>query len=83
MKWFGADLDSAYRSGHWQLRVLPASLTIGILLCGGFPATLEAQFGSYSSMVRKLLGSRSAAVFAEINLGLRGLCDHRLQRRSL
>ncbi len=38
-------------------------MTIGILLCGGFPATLEAQFGSYSSMVRKLLGSRSAAVF--------------------
>jgi GMP synthase-like glutamine amidotransferase len=39
------------------------SMTIGILLCGDFPATLQAEFGSYSSMVRKLLGSRSAAVF--------------------
>ena len=38
-------------------------MTIGILLCGGFPAALEAKFGSYSSMVRELLGSRSAAVF--------------------
>ena len=38
-------------------------MTIGILLCGDFSATLQAEFGSYSSMVRKLLGSRSAAVF--------------------
>jgi GMP synthase-like glutamine amidotransferase len=38
-------------------------MTIGILLCGGFPATLEAQFGPYSSMVRALLGSRSTTVF--------------------
>jgi GMP synthase-like glutamine amidotransferase len=39
------------------------SMTIGILLCGDFPATLQTEFGSYSSMVRKLLGSRSATVF--------------------
>ena len=38
-------------------------MTIGILLCGDFSATLQAEFGSYSSMVRKLLGSRSATVF--------------------
>jgi GMP synthase-like glutamine amidotransferase len=38
-------------------------MAIGILLCGSFSATLEAEFGSYSSMVRKLLGSRSATVF--------------------
>src|ERR1700749_1129353 len=38
-------------------------MTIGILLCGSFPATLGAEFGSYSSMIRKLLGSRSATVF--------------------
>ena len=38
-------------------------MTIGILLCGDFSATLQAEFGSYSSMIRKLLGSRSAAVF--------------------
>jgi GMP synthase-like glutamine amidotransferase len=38
-------------------------MTIGILLCGSFPATLEAQFGPYSDMVRKLLGSRSVTVF--------------------
>jgi GMP synthase-like glutamine amidotransferase len=38
-------------------------MTIGILLCGGFPATLEAQFGQYSSMIQRLLGSRCATVF--------------------
>jgi GMP synthase-like glutamine amidotransferase len=38
-------------------------MTIGILLCGSFPATLEAEFGAYSSMIRRLLGSRSATVF--------------------
>ena len=38
-------------------------MTIGILLCGGFPSTLEAQFGPYSGMMRRLLGSRSAMVF--------------------
>ena len=38
-------------------------MTIGILLCGGFSAALEAEFGPYSSMIRRLLGSRSATVF--------------------
>ena len=38
-------------------------MTIGILLCGSFPAALEAEFGTYSSMIRRLLGSRSATVF--------------------
>ena len=38
-------------------------MTIGILLCGSFSTTLEAKFGSYSSMIRELLGSRSATVF--------------------
>ena len=38
-------------------------MTIGILLCGDFPATLEARFGPYSGMIRRLLGSRSASVF--------------------
>jgi GMP synthase-like glutamine amidotransferase len=38
-------------------------MTIGILLCGDFPATLQAEFGSYTSMIRTLLGSRSAMVF--------------------
>jgi len=38
-------------------------MTIGILLCGEFPATLQAEFGPYSSMIRRLLGSRRATVF--------------------
>ena len=38
-------------------------MTIGILLCGGFPATLEARFGAYSNMIQRLLGSRCATVF--------------------
>jgi GMP synthase-like glutamine amidotransferase len=38
-------------------------MTIGILLCGDIPATLEAEFGPYSGMIRRLLGSRSATVF--------------------
>lgn len=38
-------------------------MTIGILLCGDIPATLEAKFGPYSAMIRSLLGSRSATVF--------------------
>jgi GMP synthase-like glutamine amidotransferase len=38
-------------------------MTIGILLCGDLPATLEAEFGPYSGMIRRLLGSRSARVF--------------------
>src|ERR1700689_2703663 len=38
-------------------------MTVGILLCGDFHATLQAEFGSYASMIRKLLGSRSATVF--------------------
>jgi len=39
------------------------SMTIGILLCGSFPAPLQAEFGSYASMIRTLLGSRSTRVF--------------------
>ena len=38
-------------------------MTIGILLCGDIPATLQAEFGPYSGMIRRLLGSRSAIVF--------------------
>jgi GMP synthase-like glutamine amidotransferase len=38
-------------------------MTIGILLCGDIPATLQAEFGPYSGMIRRLLGSRSATVF--------------------
>jgi GMP synthase-like glutamine amidotransferase len=38
-------------------------MTIGILLCGAFSATLEAKFGSYCSMIRTLLGPRSTSVF--------------------
>jgi GMP synthase-like glutamine amidotransferase len=38
-------------------------MTIGILLCGSFSATLQAEFGSYASMIRMLLGSRSTIVF--------------------
>jgi GMP synthase-like glutamine amidotransferase len=38
-------------------------MTIGILLCGDIPATLQAEFGPYSGMIRSLLGSRSARVF--------------------
>ncbi|HEY1864439.1 MAG TPA: type 1 glutamine amidotransferase [Roseiarcus sp.] len=38
-------------------------MTIGILLCGDIPAALHAEFGSYSTMIRGLLGSRSATVF--------------------
>jgi GMP synthase-like glutamine amidotransferase len=38
-------------------------MTIGILLCGDIPATLHAEFGPYSGMIRRLLGSRSASVF--------------------
>jgi GMP synthase-like glutamine amidotransferase len=38
-------------------------MTIGILLCGDIPATLQADFGPYSGMIRRLLGSRSATVF--------------------
>jgi GMP synthase-like glutamine amidotransferase len=38
-------------------------MTIGILLCGEIPATLEAKFGPYSGMIRTLLGPRSATVF--------------------
>jgi GMP synthase-like glutamine amidotransferase len=38
-------------------------MTIGILLCGDIPATLQAEFGPYSGMIRRLLGSRSASVF--------------------
>ena len=38
-------------------------MTIGILLCGDIPAALEAEFGPYSGMIRRLLGSRSATVF--------------------
>jgi GMP synthase-like glutamine amidotransferase len=38
-------------------------MTIGILLCGDFPATLQTEFGSYSSMIRTLLGSRLTTVF--------------------
>ena len=38
-------------------------MTIGILLCGDIPATLHAEFGPYSGMIRGLLGSRSARVF--------------------
>jgi GMP synthase-like glutamine amidotransferase len=38
-------------------------MTIGILLCGDISATLQADFGPYSSMIRRLLGSRSATVF--------------------
>src|SRR4029077_18732242 len=40
-----------------------ARMTIGILLCGDIPATLQAEFRPYSGMIRRLLGSRSAAVF--------------------
>ena len=38
-------------------------MTIGILLCGEIPATLEAKFGPYSGIIRTLLGPRSATVF--------------------
>jgi GMP synthase-like glutamine amidotransferase len=38
-------------------------MTIGILLCGDIPTTLQAAFGPYSGMIRRLLGSRSARVF--------------------
>jgi GMP synthase-like glutamine amidotransferase len=38
-------------------------MTIGVLLCGGIPARLEAEFGPYSGMIRRLFGSRSATVF--------------------
>ena len=38
-------------------------MTIGILLCGSFSETLEAEFGPYCGMIRRLLGSRSARVF--------------------
>jgi hypothetical protein len=38
-------------------------MTIGILLCGEIPATLEAKFEPYSGMIRALLGPRSATVF--------------------
>jgi GMP synthase-like glutamine amidotransferase len=40
-----------------------ARMTIGILLCGDIPATLHAEFGAYSDMIRRLLGSRPARVF--------------------
>jgi GMP synthase-like glutamine amidotransferase len=38
-------------------------MTVGILLCGDIPTTLHAEFGPYSGMIRRLLGSRSASVF--------------------
>ncbi len=38
-------------------------MTIGILLCGDFSDTLQAEFGTYTSMIRTLLGSRSTSVF--------------------
>ena len=38
-------------------------MTIGILLCGEIPSTLEAEFGGYSAMIRRLLGPRTATVF--------------------
>jgi hypothetical protein len=39
------------------------SMTVGVLLCGSFSEPLQAEFGSYASMIGTLLGSRSTEVF--------------------
>ena len=74
-------LDVCLRQGYLT------RMTIGILLCGDIPgATLQAEFGPYNGMIRRLLGSRPASVF-DVQNGqlprstsyLRGLRDHRLQ----
>jgi GMP synthase-like glutamine amidotransferase len=50
-------------------------MAIGILLCGDIPAALEAEFGSYGDMLRRLVGPRETEVFDVRNGGLPACVD--------